>query len=166
MDVKARYPEPADVRGDEDFRLLAWQEHLLEEVLQSLPERARAFAEALTGADRMIQQAASLFSQLVTHGNIRQLTHIGYAAQLDGRDGWATVRCDSYVFDPIRNGEIIAFDHPYPRGMMLVEGITERLPSGPHSPSVTVNGRILAESEELAASAVPVHPVYIRPDMP
>jgi hypothetical protein len=161
---EARYPQPDDVRGDEDFRQLGWQEHLLDEALQSLPEGARAFTSALEDADRMIQQAATLFSQLVTYGEIRRLTHIGYAGQLDGRDGWATVRSDSYVFDPIRNLEVIAFDHPYPRGVMLVEGITERLPIDPHPPSVIVNGRILADSEELAGSAVPIQPVYIAPD--
>lgn len=162
---QAAYPEPADVRGDEDFRQLAWQEHALDEAIHSLPERAQAFTRSLADADRMIQHAATLFSQLVTYGEIRKLPHIGYAARLEGQGGWATVRSDSYVFDPVRNLEIIAFDHPYPSGVMLAEGIMEHLPTGPHHPpSVTVNGPILADSEELAAWAVPMHPVYIAPD--
>lgn len=70
---KARYPEPADVRGDEDFRELAWREFVLDQALRSLPERAREFADALTRADRLIQQAAVLFGQLVMYNQIRRL---------------------------------------------------------------------------------------------
>jgi len=161
---QARYPEPDDVRGDEDFRQLAWSEYILDEALRSLPERARAFTDALADADRMIQQAAALFSQLVTFSQIRKLAHISYVDQLDGPDGWHTIRSDSYLFEPIRIFEIIGFDHPYPRGVMLVEGTTEQLPIEPHPGSVTVRGRILADSEELAASAAPIQPVYVGPD--
>jgi len=32
------------------------------------------------------------------------------------------------------------FDHPYPQGLMLVDGITEELPFGHHRGAVTVNG--------------------------
>jgi len=152
---QARYPEPDDVRGDEDFRQLAWSEYILDEALRSLPERA---------ADRMIQQAAALFSQLVTFSQIRKLAHIGYVDQLDCPDRWYTVRSDSYLFEPIRIFEIIGFDHPYPHGVMLVEGTTEKLPIEPRPGSVTVRGRILADSEELAASAAPIQPVYVGPD--
>jgi hypothetical protein len=47
---------------------------------------------------------------------------------------------------------------------MLVEGITEQLPIEPHPGSVTVRGRLLVESEELAASAVPIQAVFVAPD--
>ena len=60
--------------------------------------------------------------------------------------------------------EIIGFDHPYPRGLMLVEGTTEQLPIEPHPGSVTVRGRLLADSEEIAASAVPMQSVFVAPD--
>lgn len=161
---QAHYPEPDDVRGDEDFRQLGWSEYILDDTLRSLSGRARAFTDALTGADRLIQQAAALFSQLVMFGQIRQLAHIGYVDQLDGPDGWRTARSGSYVFEPIRVREIIGFDRPYPRGLMLVEGITEHLPIEPNPGSVTVCGRILADSEDLAASAVPIQPVFVAPD--
>jgi hypothetical protein len=161
---QARYPEPDDVRGDEDFRQLGWSDYILDDTLRSLSGRARAFADALTSADRQIQQAAALFSQLVMFGQIRQLAHIGYVDQLDGPDGWHTARSGSYVFEPIRVREIIGFDDPYPRGLMLVEGITEHLPIEPNPGSVTVHGRILADSEDLAASAVPIQPVFVAPD--
>jgi hypothetical protein len=122
---------------------------------EKLPDRARAFVDALTHADQLIQQAAALFSQLVMFSQTRQLTHIGYVEQLDGPDGWCTIRSDSYLFEPIRHFEVIGFDHSYPRGVMLVEGTTVLLPLGPQHGSVTVHGRILADSEELAASATP-----------
>lgn len=161
---KARYPEPDDVRGDEDFRELAWSDYLLDNTLRSLPERAIAFTDALARADELIQQAAFLFSQLVMTGEIRQLSHIGYTSQFDGSDHWHVVRSDSFLFEPIRVFEIIGFDHPYPRGLMLVEGITDQLPFEPTPGSVTVRGPILADSKELAASAVPVQRVFVAPD--
>ena len=161
---QARYPEPDDVRGDEDFRQLGWSEYILDDALRSLPGRARAFTDALADADRLIQQVAALFSQLVMAGQIRRLAHIGYVDQLDSPDGWHTARSDSYLFEPIRVLEIIGFDHPYPRGLMLVEGITEQLPVEPHPGSVTVRGRLLVDSEELAASAVPIQSVFVAPD--
>lgn len=161
---QARYPEPDDVRGDEDFRQLGWSEYMLDKALRSLSGRARDFTDALADADRLIQQVATLFSQLVMVGQIRKLPRIGYVSQLDGPDGWHTARSDSYLFEPIRVLEIIGFDHPYLRCLMLVEGITEQLPVEPRPGSVTVRGRLLAESEELAASAVPIQSVFIAPD--
>jgi hypothetical protein len=161
---QARYPEPYDVRGDEDFRQLGWSEYILDDAVRSLHGRARAFTYALADADRLIQQAAALFSQLVMAAQIRKLGHIGYVDQLDGPDGWHTARSDSYLFEPIRVMEIVAFDHPYPRGLMLVEGITEQLPLEPRPGSVTVRGRLLADSEGLAASAVPIQSVFVAPD--
>lgn len=159
----ARYPEPADVRGDEDFRELAWSEFILDEALRSLAGPAQAFARALTRADRLIQQAATLFSQLVTFSQVRQLPHIGLVEQLDGANGWHAIRSDSYFFEPVRHFEIIGFDHPYPRGVMLVEGVTEQLPVAPPHGSVTVRGRILADSEELAATATPIQAAWANP---
>jgi hypothetical protein len=160
---KARYPEPDDVRGDEDFRQLAWSDYILDDALYSLPERARAFTDALASADSLLQQAAVLFSQLIMTGEIRQLPHVGYVDQFDGPDHWHTVRSDSYIYEPIRVREIIGFDHPYPRGLMLVEGITEQLPFEPRSGSVTVRGPILPGSEEIAVSAVRIQRVFVAP---
>lgn len=161
---QARYPEPADVRGDEDFRELAWREFVLDQALRSLPERAQTFTDALTRADRLIQQAAVLFGQLVMYNQIRQLPHIGIVEQLDAADGWLTVRSDSFAFEPIRQFEIIGFDHPYPRGVMLVEGITDRF--GPFHGSLTVRGRILPGSQELAATARQMQAVIPDPQIP
>jgi len=161
---QARYPEPADVRGDEDFRELAWREFVLDQALRSLPERARAFTGALTRADRLTQQAAVLLGQLVMYNQIRQLPHIGLVEQLDTTEGWHTIRSDSFAFEPIRPFEIIGFDHPYPPGVMLVEGTTDRL--GPFNGSLTVRGRILPGSEELAATTTPTQALFPDPQIP
>ena len=63
---QARYPEPDDVRGDEDFRQLAarpgWSEYILHDTLRSLPGRARAFTDALADADRLIQAGSHICS--------------------------------------------------------------------------------------------------------
>ncbi|MGH3198120.1 MAG: hypothetical protein ACRDOH_14990 [Streptosporangiaceae bacterium] len=158
----ARYPEPADVRGDEDFRELAWSEYILDQAVQPLKGPAQAFVKALSNADRLIRQAAVLFSQLVLFSEIRQLPQIGLVEQLEGASGWHDIRSDSYFFEPVRHFEIIGFDHPYPRGVMLVEGVTEQLPVAPPHGSVTVRGRILDDSEELAASAVPIQSAWIN----
>lgn len=156
---QARYPGTGETRADDDLRRLAWQEAILDQALRSLPERASAFTDALADADRMIQHAAALFSQLATSGRIRSLRYIDYVDQLHGPDGWTTVSSDSFLLDPIRTLEIIAFDYPYPRGVMLVEGTATRFPNEPIPGQTTVRGRILADSEELAASAIPVHEV-------
>jgi hypothetical protein len=156
---QARYPGAGETREDDDLRHLAWQESILDQALRSLPEPASAFTDALADADRMIQQAAALFSQLAISGRIRSLPYIGYVDQLDGLYGWTTVSSDSFVLDPIRILEIIGFDHPYPRGVMLVEGTAARLPNEPIPGQITVRGRILADSEELAVSAIPIHEV-------
>jgi hypothetical protein len=161
---QARYPEPADVRADQDFHELAWQEYVLDQALRSLPERAQAFTGALTRADRLIQQAATLFGQLVMFNQVRQLSHIALVHQLDSADGYQTVRSDSFTFEPIRLFEIVGFDHPYPRGVMLVEGTADQL--GPLHGSLTVHGRILADSEELAATATPIQAALPDPQIP
>jgi hypothetical protein len=160
---QARYPEPPGVRGD-DFRELAWRQFLLDQVVRALPERTQAFTNALDRADRMIQQAAVLFGQLVMFNQIRQVSCIGLVEQLDGADGWHTVRSDSYTFEPVHRLEIIGFDHPYPRGVMLVEGTSSRL--GLLHGSLTVRGRILTGSQELAATAIPIQAVCADPQIP
>jgi hypothetical protein len=54
--LQARYPEPDDVRGDEDFRQLGWSEYILDDALRSLPGRLRlcmlvgGFSRNLAGA--------------------------------------------------------------------------------------------------------------------
>jgi hypothetical protein len=135
----------------------------LDEAMRPLTGRARVFADALTNADRLVQQAAALFSQLVVHNQVRRLGHVTLVEQLDGAGGWHTVRSDSFVFEQVRQSEILGFDHPYPRGVMLVAGITEELAFGPHHGAVTVYGHILANSEELAASAIPIQAVHTAP---
>jgi hypothetical protein len=161
---QARYPEPAEMRGDEDFRELNWRAFVLDQALRSLSDRARTFTDALTRVDRLIQQAAILFGQLIMYDQIRQLPHIGLIEQLDVTDGWLTVRSHSFGFEPIRQFEIIGFDHPYPQGVMLVEGITNRL--GPFHGSLTVRGRILPGSEELAVTATPMQSAFPDPQFP
>lgn len=160
---QAHYPEPADVTGSEDFRELNWAQATLDEATRTLTGRARAFTEALNIADRLIQQAAALFSQLVVYNHIRQLSHVTLVEQFDGAGGWHTVRSDSFVFETVRQFEIIGFDHPYPRGVMLVAGIKGELAFAPPHGAVTVYGRILADSEELAASAIPIQAAYTVP---
>jgi hypothetical protein len=137
---------------------------VLDQALRSLPGRVRAFTDALTQADRLIQQASILFGQLIMYDQIRQLPHIGLVEQLDVTDGWLTVRSDSFSFEPVRQFEIIGFDHPYPPGVMLVEGTTDSF--GPFHGSLTVRGRILSGSEELAATATPMQSVFPDPQLP
>jgi hypothetical protein len=156
---QAHYPEPADVTGSEDFRELNWAQTTLDEATRTLTGRARAFAEALTIADRLIQQTAALFGQLIVYNHIRQLSHVTLVEQLDGTTGWHAVRSDSFVFETLRQSEILAFDHPYPQGVMLVAGINEELRFAPPHGAVTVYGRVLAESEELVTSAIPIQAV-------
>jgi hypothetical protein len=144
---KISYQEPADRTGSDDFRELRWSETQLDAALRPLTGQARVFADALTAADRMIQQAAALFSHLVIYEKILRLDNIVLVEQLDGARGWHTVRSDSYRLPPVRQFEILGFDHPYPRGTMLVAGIREEF--GDHACAVTVHGRILPDSEDL-----------------
>jgi hypothetical protein len=150
--LRAQYPEPADVTGTEDFRELAWAMTMLDEAMRPLAGRAKKFTEALTAADRVIQQAAALFSQLIAYNEIRRLGRITLVEQPDGADGRTSVSSESLVLDHVRQFEILAFDHPYPRGVMLVDGVTETF-GGEPSHVTTVVGYILPESEELAKLA-------------
>lgn len=152
---QSQYPEPADITGSEDFRELDWAETTLDEAIRSTTGRARAFTDALTIADCLIQQAAALFSQLVVYNGLRRLGNVTFVEQLDGADGWHTVRSDSFVPEKVRLFEILAFDHPYPRGAMLVAGTKEVL--GPLHVATTAYGRVLPDSEEVASSAATIH---------
>lgn len=144
---KISYQEPDDRTGSDDFRELHWSETQLDAALRPLTGKARAFADALTAADRLIQQAAALFSHLVIYGTILRLDNIVLVKQLNGASGLHTVRSDSYLLSPLRQFEILGFNHPYPRGVMLVTGIREEF--GRHTGTVTVHGRILPDSEDL-----------------
>ncbi|MCA1604094.1 MAG: hypothetical protein LC775_01085 [Acidobacteria bacterium] len=143
------YQEPDDHTGSDDFRKLHWSEIQLDAAVRSLTGQARVFADALTAADRLIQQTAALFSHLVIYEKILRLDNIVLVEQLDGASGWYTVRSDSYTFPPVRQFEILTFDHPYPRGAMLVSGIREEFMR--HAFATTVHGRILPDSEDLTA---------------
>lgn len=143
---KISYQEPGDHTGTDDFRELHWSETQLDAALRPLTGHAQAFADALAAADRLIQQAAALFSHLVIYEKIFRLDNIVLVEQLDGASGWHTVRSDSFLHTPVRQFEILGFDHPYPRGTMLVAGISETF--GDHTYAVTVRGRILPDSTE------------------
>lgn len=149
------YPEPADVTGAEDFRELAWAEAALDEAIRPLAGRAMEFVAALRAADGMFQQVAALFVQMIVYNEIRQLGYVNLVEQHDGGNGWHAVSSESTIADHVRQREIVGFDHPYPRGVMMVYGITERL--GRRHQGTTVRGRILRESEALAALAGPAH---------
>ncbi|MCM3882239.1 hypothetical protein [Frankia sp. R82] len=158
---KVSYLEPNDVTGTDDFRGLAWAETILDEAIRSLTGRARVFTDALTAADRLIQQAAALFSQLIFYNQVRQLGQVFSVDLLDGADGWHTIRSNSFILvDHPRLREILAFDYPYPRGVMLVAGIHEQLPFDNRQATLSVHGHILADSEELAASVVPIRSIH------
>jgi hypothetical protein len=160
------YPAPDDVTGSEDFRELSWAETTLDDAIRPLTGPARAFTDALTTADRLIQQTAALFSQLVVYNQVRQLPNVTLVEQFDGADGWHTVRSDTFVFEQIRQFEILGFDHPYPRGVMMVAGTKQEMPFGPHHGAVTVYGRILADSDQLADLAVPIQVLDTAPQPP
>ena len=132
--------------GREDFRQVAWAEAQLDEILRHLGERGRAFAHALDAAEQLVQQASALFSHLVVHGRIRTLGSITYVEQLSGRDGWLSVRSERLMLPFVWTREIVRFDHPYLRGVMMVEGTHEEL--GHRYAAVTVHGRILPSSAD------------------
>ena len=147
-----RYPErTGQTSGDEDFRHLAWAETQLDTITSRLEGRAKAFCDALTAADRFLQQVAALFSHLVFYGSIRLLENVELVEQLDGSEGWHTVRSGQFVFQPFRVHEIVGFRHPYPRGLMMVEGSHDELPFGSHAGAMTLYGRLLPDSANLTA---------------
>lgn len=144
------YPQRAgQVTSDEDFRRLAWTRTQLDTITSRLEGRAKTFCDTLTAADRFLQQAAALFSHLVFYRSIRLLDNIELVEQLDGTEGWYTVRSAQFVFQPFRIHEIVGFCHPYPRGLMMVQGTVEELPSGAHSGAIALHGRILPDSVNL-----------------
>jgi hypothetical protein len=153
---QAQYPQSDDNTGDEDFRHLAWSTTELDKALRSLTGSAQDFTAALTHADRLIQQVACLFSHLTTRGTIRRIGNVTVVQQLDGAAGWHTIRSEEDILlSPVRQFDTLGFDHPFPRGVMLVEGIKEEY--GRHHFAVTVYGRILPDSTDLAATATPIN---------
>ena len=100
---QAQYPSSDDNTGSEDFRHLAWSDTELDAALRSLTGRAQEFTTALTHADRLIQQAAYLFSQLTTRGPIRRIGNVTEIQQLAGAAGWHTIRSEEdTLLSPIR----------------------------------------------------------------
>lgn len=146
----AHYPErPGQTSGDEDFRHLDWAECQLDAITDRLDGRAGAFSEALLACNRFLQQVAALFSHLVFYERIRVLDGINLVQQLSGSDGWHTVRSGHFSLQPIRLHEVVGFNHPYPRGLMMVEGTKDVLPFGAHTGAMTVHGRLLPDSANL-----------------
>jgi hypothetical protein len=143
------HPIPAgQTDGHGDFLATGFCEAHLDAVLRPLRGPAKTFTDALNDAERLIQQASALFSQLVVYATIRAIDNVVLVEQFDGSTGWHTVRGDSPLPELVRQREIVSFDHPHPRGLMLVEGVTDHF-SGRHV-TVTVAGRLLPESHEFA----------------
>ncbi|MCM4080622.1 hypothetical protein [Paractinoplanes hotanensis] len=141
--------------GAEDFRALAWAETALDAATRALDDRPTEFVNALQAADQMLQQAGALFVQMIVHNQVRRLGNVKIVEQYNGGKGWQSVSSESIATEHFRQREIIAFDHPFPRGAMMIYGSAERY--GSRRQGTTVRGYILRDSESLAAFAAPAH---------
>jgi hypothetical protein len=134
--------------GNEDFRYAAWAEARLDATLRLLDGPARKFSEALNRLDSFVQQIGSLLSHLVFYNKIRILENVTLVEQMNGKGGWHTVRIGGVIRTSIRQLEVVGFDHPYPKELMVVHGLTERLAFRGHG-SLTLYGLLLPDSASL-----------------
>jgi hypothetical protein len=139
-------PELDATAGELLLDRLAYREAVVADAVESLEGNARRYSDAFDAVDRLLEQAAALFSQAVVYGPARRLGPVLRAERLHGGDGWTEIIVPE-PWPPLRLAEIVVFDSPALTNAMLVEGMTIQL-ERTHG-IATVRGRLLPDSAGL-----------------
>jgi hypothetical protein len=140
--------------GDLALNRLAYREALVANVVDSLQGDARRYIDAFDAVDRLIEQAAALFSQAVVNGPAPKIGPIFRAERLHGGHGWTEVVVPEWVGLFAQIGDVVLFDTPALTDAMYVEG-TRLWWKAEQWGSATLSGPLLPDSGGLRASPWP-----------
>ena len=148
-------PEQIDAAAD-DLALdrLAYREAVVAEALDNLRDGARRYGDAFTLADRLVEQAAALFSQAVVNGPAPKLGPVLRAERLRGGHGWTRVVIPEPFGLFVQLGDVVLFDTPGLTDAMHIEGVTEKF-RGERWGVATLSGYLLPDSAGLRAGRWP-----------
>lgn len=142
------------VAGDLPLTRLDYREALVADVIDSLQGDARRYSDAFSSVDRLIEQAAALFSQVVVNGSAPRIGPIFRAERLHGGHGWTEVVVQEWVGLFAQLGDVVLFDTPALTDAMYVEGLRESIKAEQWG-SATLSGPLLPDSGGLRASPWP-----------
>jgi hypothetical protein len=142
------------VAGDLPLDRLNYREGLVAEVIDSLQGDARRYSDAFSSVDRLIEQAAALFSQAVVNGPTPKIGPIFRAERLHGGHGWTEVVVKEWVGLFAQLGDVVLFDTPALTDAMYVEGLRESIKAEQWG-SAALSGPLLPDSGGLRASPWP-----------
>ena len=151
----ALQPDQVDAAaGDLARNRLAYREALIADVVDNLQGDARRYCNAFDAVDRLLEQAAALFSQAVVNGPAPKIGPIFRAERLHGGHGWTEVVVPEWVGLFTQLGDVVLFDTPALTDAMHVEGTTLSFKAEQWG-SATLAGRLLPDSSWLRASPWP-----------
>jgi hypothetical protein len=140
--------------GDLALDRLAYREALVADAVDSLQGDARRYSDAFDAVDRLIEQAAALFSQAVVNGPAPKIGPVFRAERLHGGHGWTEVVVPEWVGLFAQIGDVVLFDTPALTDAMYVEG-TRLWWKAEQWGSATLSGPLLPDSGGLRASPWP-----------
>jgi hypothetical protein len=148
-------PEQIDAAaGELALDRLAYREAVVAEALDSLRDGARRYGDAFTAADRLVEQAAALFSQAVVNGPAPKLGPVLRAERLHGGHGWTQVVIPEPFGLFAQLGDVVLFDTPGLTDALHIEGVAEKF-TGERWGVATLSGYLLPDSAGLRARRWP-----------
>lgn len=148
-------PEQVDAAAaDLALDRLAYREALVGDVVDRLQGDARRYSDAFSAIDRLIEQAAALFSQAVVNGPAPKIQSVVRVERLRGGHGWTEVTVPEWVGLVAQLGDVVLFDTRALTDAMHVEGISLSIEAEQWG-SATLSGRLLPDSAGLRASPWP-----------
>jgi hypothetical protein len=145
-------PEQIDAKaGDQVLDRLNYREVVVAEALDSLHDGARRYDDAFRLVDRLIEQAAALFSQAVVNGPAPRVGPVLRCERMHaGSHDWAEVVVPEPCGLFAELGDVVMFNTPALPDAMHVEGITSKIKLERWG-TATFAGRLLPDSAGLHA---------------
>jgi hypothetical protein len=133
---------------------LAYREAVVADAVDTLQGEARRYSDAFDAVDRLIEQAAALFSQAVVNGPAPKIGPVFRAERLHGGHGWTEVVVPGWLGLFAKLGDVVLFNTPALTDAMHVEG-TGLSWKAEQWGSATLSGPLLPDSGGLRASPWP-----------
>ena len=142
-----------EVGNDLDSRV-AYRHAVLADTVNRLSGGARRYSDAFHAADRLLEQAAALFSQTVVNGPAPKIGPVLRGERLYGGHGWTEIVVPEWFGILGQLGDVVRFDTPALQDAMHVESFTHEFRQG-GSGRATIRGRLLPDSAGLRARTWP-----------
>jgi hypothetical protein len=133
---------------------LAYLEAVIADALERLQNNAHQYSDAFDAVDRLIEQAAALFSQAVVNGPAPEVGPVLRCERMHGGDRWTEVVVQELPGLFAQLGDVVLFNTPALTDAMHLESIGLDIKTGRWG-RATLAGRLLPDSSGLRASPWP-----------